>query len=52
MRCPFCKRDDDKVVDSRSSGDGTAIRRRRECQSCGRRYTTYETIEEGAIRVV
>jgi len=40
------------VVDSRSSADGTAIRRRRECQSCKRRYTTYETIEEGAIRVV
>ena len=52
MRCPFCKKDDDKVVDSRSSADGTAIRRRRECQQCKRRYTTYETIEEGAIRVV
>ena len=52
MRCPFCKEDDDKVVDSRSSGDGTAIRRRRECQRCKRRYTTYETIEEGAVRVV
>ena len=52
MRCPFCKKDDDKVVDSRSSADGTAIRRRRECQACKRRYTTYETIEEGAIRVV
>lgn len=52
MRCPFCKKDNDKVVDSRSSADGTAIRRRRECQSCKRRYTTYENIEEGAIRVV
>jgi len=52
VRCPFCKKDDDKVVDSRSSADGTAIRRRRECQLCKRRYTTYETIEEGAIRVV
>ena len=52
VRCPFCKKDDDKVVDSRSSGDGTAIRRRRECLQCKRRYTTYETIEEGAIRVV
>ena len=52
MRCPFCRKDNDKVVDSRSSGDGTAIRRRRECQSCGRRYTTYENVEEGAIRVV
>jgi len=52
VRCPFCKEDNDKVVDSRSSADGTAIRRRRECLSCTRRYTTYETIEEGAIRVV
>jgi len=52
VRCPFCKKDDDKVVDSRSSGDGMAIRRRRECQGCKRRYTTYETIEEGAVRVV
>ena len=52
MRCPFCKEDNDKVVDSRGSADATAIRRRRECQSCKRRYTTYETIEEGAVRVV
>ena len=52
MRCPFCKKDNDKVVDSRSSADATAIRRRRECLLCKRRYTTYETIEEGAIRVV
>jgi transcriptional repressor NrdR len=52
VRCPFCKKDNDKVVDSRSSTDATAIRRRRECLLCKRRYTTYETIEEGAIRVV
>lgn len=52
MRCPFCKKDNDKVVDSRSSADATAIRRRRECLECKRRYTTYETIEEGAVRVV
>ena len=52
MRCPFCRKDNDRVVDSRSSADGTAIRRRRECLECKRRYTTYETIEEGAIRVV
>ena len=52
MRCPFCKQDNDKVVDSRSSADGMAIRRRRECLACKRRYTTYETIEEGAVRVV
>jgi transcriptional repressor NrdR len=52
VRCPFCKQDNDKVVDSRSSADGMAIRRRRECLACKRRYTTYETIEEGAVRVV
>ncbi len=52
MRCPFCKVDDDKVVDSRASGDGFAIRRRRECEACGRRYTTYERIEESPLRVI
>jgi transcriptional repressor NrdR len=52
MRCPFCKVDDDKVVDSRASGDGFAIRRRRECTLCGRRYTTYERIEESPLRVI
>lgn len=46
MRCPFCKTENDKVVDSRSANDGTAIRRRRECEACNRRYTTYERIEE------
>lgn len=51
MRCPFCKQDDDRVVDSRSSGDGTAIRRRRECLACKKRYTTYEVVEEGTIRI-
>ena len=52
MRCPFCKVDDDKVVDSRASSDGFAIRRRRECEGCGRRYTTYERIEESPLRVI
>jgi transcriptional repressor NrdR len=52
MRCPFCKVDDDKVIDSRASGDGFAIRRRRECVACHRRYTTYERIEESPLRVV
>jgi len=46
MRCPFCKKDDDKVVDSRASNDGLVIRRRRECLECGRRFTTFEKIEE------
>jgi transcriptional repressor NrdR len=52
MKCPFCKVDDDRVVDSRSSSDGFAIRRRRECTGCGRRYTTYERIEESPLRVL
>ena len=46
MRCPFCGTDDDKVVDSRSTEDARSIRRRRECLSCKRRYTTYERVEE------
>ena len=46
MRCPFCSHPRDRVVDSRESGSGDAIRRRRECQDCGRRFTTYERIEE------
>jgi len=46
MQCPACGHDDDKVVDSRSSEGGRVIRRRRECLACGRRYTTYERVEE------
>ena len=52
MRCPFCREDRDKVVDSRSSGEGSIIRRRRECLSCGRRFTTYERIETLPLRVI
>ena len=52
MRCPFCSHNDAKVVDSRSSKDGEAIRRRRECLHCGRRYTTYERIEKTPLVVV
>ena len=52
MRCPFCQEDQDRVVDSRSSGEGSIIRRRRECMSCGRRFTTYERIENLPLRVV
>lgn len=52
MRCPYCKEDRDKVVDSRSGEDGFITRRRRECLACGRRFTTYERIEEGPIRVI
>ncbi len=46
MKCPFCAHLKDKVVDSRESGTGDAIRRRRECLECGRRFTSYERIEE------
>lgn len=46
MRCPFCKEDNDKVIDSRSSEGGRVIRRRRECLGCQRRFTTYEKIGE------
>ena len=52
VKCPFCKADNNKVIDSRASADGFAIRRRRECLGCGRRYTTYERIEESPIRLV
>ena len=48
MRCPKCECVDDKVIDSRSSRDGAAIRRRRECLKCGTRFTTYEEIEKAA----
>ncbi|MPZ74379.1 MAG: transcriptional repressor NrdR [Nitriliruptorales bacterium] len=51
MRCPYCKTDDDRVVDSRSAEQGAAIRRRRECRSCGRRFSTYERIEAVGILV-
>ena len=52
MKCPFCSFEESKVVDSRSTDDNTTIRRRRECTSCGRRYTTYEKIEDIPILVV
>lgn len=52
MRCPYCRKDNDRVIDSRASQDGAAIRRRRECVSCERRYTTYERPEETTIRVI
>ncbi len=52
MRCPFCNAKEDKVVDSRTTKDGKAIRRRRECLECGKRFTTYEHIEDIALMVV
>jgi transcriptional repressor NrdR len=52
MRCPWCKADDDRVVDSRPADGGGAIRRRRECNACGRRFTTFERVEEVGLVVV
>lgn len=52
MRCPACAALDDKVVDSRTTDAGTAIRRRRECLACGRRFTTFERLEDLPLFVV
>ena len=52
MKCPYCQCDEDKVVDSRASRNGKAIRRRRECLSCEQRYTTYEYVETTPFTVV
>jgi transcriptional repressor NrdR len=52
MKCPFCAHLDDKVVDSREGREGDLIRRRRECLKCGRRFTTYERIDEIPYMVV
>ncbi len=52
MKCPFCRATEDKVVDSRTTKDGFSIRRRRECLKCGRRFTTYEYIEQVSLLVV
>lgn len=52
MKCPYCDFSDTKVIDSRPTEEGQAIRRRRECENCGRRFTTYEKMEESIIMVV
>jgi transcriptional repressor NrdR len=52
MRCPWCSADDDRVVDSRVADEGSAIRRRRECQGCGQRFTTFERVEEVPLWIV
>jgi transcriptional repressor NrdR len=52
MRCPYCQHEEDRVVDSRETREGTVIRRRRECQSCARRFTSYERIDEIPYMVV
>ena len=52
MKCPFCGHQEDKVVDSRASSDGVAIRRRRECLGCSKRFTTYEHVEEQPLMII
>ena len=52
MKCPFCAKDKDRVIDSRTSRDGELIRRRRECLKCSRRFTTYERVEENLPMVI
>ncbi len=52
MKCPFCGYKEDKVVDSRSTAEESAIRRRRECLKCGKRFTTYEYVEESSLLVI
>lgn len=52
MKCPFCGYKEDKVVDSRATAEESAVRRRRECLKCGRRFTTYEYVEEVSLMVI
>ncbi len=52
MKCPFCNKESDKVLESRMTKDGAAIRRRRECLSCKKRFTSYERIEEKPLWVI
>ena len=52
MRCPYCSYSESKVIDSRPADEGTSIRRRRECLSCGKRFTTYETVESLPMVVI
>ncbi len=52
MKCPYCHNNSDKVIDSRETQEGVSIRRRRECTSCGKRFTTYEYIEKVPLMVV
>ena len=52
MKCPFCYVPESKVIDSRPSDNGSSIRRRRECVSCGKKFTTYEKVEDVTLRVI
>lgn len=52
MKCPFCRTNDSRVIDSRALEQSTAIRRRRQCENCRRRFTTYERVEHSPLRVI
>ena len=52
MKCPFCDNENTRVIDSRPVAEGEAIRRRRECESCNKRFTTYETVEKTMLMVI
>ncbi|MCI0404600.1 MAG: transcriptional regulator NrdR [candidate division Zixibacteria bacterium] len=52
MKCPYCGKEEDKVIDSRSVQEGKAVRRRRQCLSCGKRFTTYEYVENVSLMIV
>jgi transcriptional repressor NrdR len=52
LKCPYCGHDEDKVIDSRPADEGSAIRRRRECISCGKRFTTYEKVENLPLIII
>ena len=52
MKCPYCSSDDTKVIDSRPADDNTSIRRRRQCEACGKRFTTYEKLETMPLMVI
>lgn len=52
MRCPFCKKDNDRVIDTRPSEDGVVTRRRRECLECKKRYTTHEKLEHSPLKII
>ena len=52
MKCPYCHADHDRVVDTRPSDDGLAVRRRRQCRQCKRRFTTYEYVERTTVKVI
>ncbi|MCL2689351.1 MAG: transcriptional regulator NrdR [Chitinispirillia bacterium] len=52
MRCPYCSHEEDKVVDSRTSKEGRAVRRRRECLNCTKRFTTYEYVENVSLTII